>query len=94
MFFCSVTVILLHCGSFCHENKFLVCVNIPGNKAHSDSDSDWLNEFVTFQLFATHWTSATHWISAIHRFKVSIIKLQIYDTSVNLFVQTLIHDLE
>ncbi len=25
--------------SFCHENKFLVCVNIPGNKAHSDSDS-------------------------------------------------------
>ncbi len=48
--FCSVTVILLHCGSFCHENQFLVCVNIPGNKAHSDSDSedwsywcDWLN---------------------------------------------------
>ncbi len=37
--FCSVTVILLHCGSFCHENKFLVCVNISGNKAHSDSDS-------------------------------------------------------
>ncbi len=37
---CSVTVILLHCGSFCHENKFLVCVNIPGNKAHSESDSD------------------------------------------------------
>ncbi len=32
-FFCSVTVLLLHCGSF------LVCVNIPGNKAHSDSDS-------------------------------------------------------
>ncbi len=25
--------------SFCHYNKFLVCVNIPGNKAHSDSDS-------------------------------------------------------
>ncbi len=22
--------------SFCHENKFLVCVNILGNKAHSD----------------------------------------------------------
>ncbi len=37
-FFCSVTVILLHCGSFCHENKFLACVNIPANKAHSDSD--------------------------------------------------------
>ncbi len=33
--FCSVPVILLHCGSFCHKNKFLVCVN---NKAHSDSD--------------------------------------------------------
>ncbi len=38
--FCSVTVILLRCGSFCHENKFHVCINIPGNKAHSDSDSD------------------------------------------------------
>ncbi len=36
-FFGSVTVILLHCGSFCHKNKFLVCVNIPGNKADSDS---------------------------------------------------------
>ncbi len=35
-----VTVILLHCGSFCHENKFLICVNIPGNKAHSDSHSE------------------------------------------------------
>ncbi len=34
--FCSVTVILLHRGSFCHENQFLVCVNIPGNKADSD----------------------------------------------------------
>ncbi len=22
--------------SFCHYNKFLICVNIPGNKAHSD----------------------------------------------------------
>ncbi len=29
---------LLRCGSFCHENKFLICVNIPGNKANSDSD--------------------------------------------------------
>ncbi len=29
---------MLHCGSFCHENKFLVCVNIPCNKAHCDSD--------------------------------------------------------
>ncbi len=36
--FFSVTVILLHCGSFCHENKFLVCVNIPGNKPHYDYD--------------------------------------------------------
>ncbi len=36
--FCSVPVILLHCGSFCHKNKFLVCVNITANKAHSDSD--------------------------------------------------------
>ncbi len=39
-FICVLSVILLHCGGFCHENKFLVCVNIPGNKAHSDSDSD------------------------------------------------------
>ncbi len=29
---CPVTVILLHCGSPCHENKFLVCVNIHLNK--------------------------------------------------------------
>ncbi len=35
---CPVTVILLHCESFFHENKFLVCVSMPGNKAHSDSD--------------------------------------------------------
>ncbi len=40
--FCSVTVILLHWGIFCHENKFLVGVNIPGNKAHSDSDYDMI----------------------------------------------------
>ncbi len=25
--------------SFCHQNKFIVCANIPGNKADSDSDS-------------------------------------------------------
>ncbi len=36
MFFLSVTVILLHCGSFCHENKLPVYVNISCNKAHSD----------------------------------------------------------
>ncbi len=45
MLFCSV--ILLHCESFSHENKFLVCVNTPDNKAHSDSEMskcwyDWL----------------------------------------------------
>ncbi len=34
--FLFFTVILLHCLSFWHE--FLVCVNIPGNKALSDSD--------------------------------------------------------
>ncbi len=32
--------------SFCHENKFLVCVNIPSNKAYSDSDSDKLIQFL------------------------------------------------
>ncbi len=26
--------------SFCHYNNFLVCVNIPDNKARSDSDPD------------------------------------------------------
>ncbi len=36
--FCPVTVILFHRRSFCHENNFLVCINIPDNKAHSDSD--------------------------------------------------------
>ncbi len=40
LFLLSVFFVLLHSGSFCHENKFLVCVNIPGNKAHSDSDED------------------------------------------------------
>ncbi len=44
--FCSVTIILLHCGSFCHENEFLVCVNIPGNKAPSDSVSELLGHFL------------------------------------------------
>ncbi|XP_052445194.1 uncharacterized protein LOC127986959 isoform X2 [Carassius gibelio] len=34
--FCRCHSVVLR--SFCHENKFLVCVNIPGNKAHSDSD--------------------------------------------------------
>ncbi len=34
---CPVTIILLHCGaSVTHYNKFLVCVNIAANKAHSD----------------------------------------------------------
>ncbi len=55
--FCSVAVILLHCGSFCHENKFLVCVNIPGNKAHSDSDSDLclcvMESLCVFHVFRT-----------------------------------------
>ena len=33
---------LLFCRTveLCHNNKFLVCENLPGNKAHSDSDSD------------------------------------------------------
>ncbi len=47
MCFCSVTVVLLRCGSFCHENKFLVCVNIPGNKAHSDLWED----LIRFSLY-------------------------------------------
>ncbi len=39
----SVTVILLHCGSFSHKkNKILVCVNMPGNKADSDSNTPTL----------------------------------------------------
>ncbi len=34
--FCPVAVILLQ-WSFCHYNIFLVCVNIPSNKAYSHS---------------------------------------------------------
>lgn len=29
----------LCCGSFCHHDKFLACVNIIGNTSHSHSDS-------------------------------------------------------
>ncbi len=41
-------LLFFHCHyvalwSFCHENKFLVCVNIPGNKADSDSEDIVLN---------------------------------------------------
>ncbi len=49
--FFSVTVILLHCGSFCQENQFLVCVNIPGNKAHSDSDYPSMPQTQVFPLY-------------------------------------------
>ncbi len=51
--FCPVTVILLHSGSFHHENNFLICVNIPGNKVHSDSDS------------AGGCQTALHWIGGL-----------------------------
>ncbi len=42
-YFCIIRVLSCCCHSvalwsFCHQNKFLVCVTIPGNKAHSDSD--------------------------------------------------------
>ncbi len=37
--------------SFCHYNKFLVCVNIPGNKAHSDSDSDSVKGLKNFVFY-------------------------------------------
>ncbi len=47
----SVTVILLHCVNFCHENKFHVCVNIPSNKAHSDSDSDYVS-FILMSFYS------------------------------------------
>ncbi len=33
--------------SFCHYNKFLVCVNIPGNKAHSHFFKTFINAFIT-----------------------------------------------
>ncbi len=41
-----ICVLSCHCysvalWSFCHQNKFLVCANIPGNKANSDSDSEF-----------------------------------------------------
>ncbi len=42
-----ICVLSCHCHSvalwsFCHQNKFFVCVNIPGNKANSDSDFIYL----------------------------------------------------
>ncbi len=40
-----VFVLSLSFCSFCHENKFPVCVKIPGNKAHSDSDSEWTDPY-------------------------------------------------
>ncbi len=62
--FCSVTVILLHWGSFCHENKFLVCVNITGIKlilmfSIMDRAILWIeNSFkvtnILMDLFQTH----------------------------------------
>ncbi len=43
--YCSFVVCVRSCcchsvalWSFCHYNKVLLCVNIPNNKAHSDSD--------------------------------------------------------
>ncbi len=47
--------------SFCHQNKFLVCVNIPGNKANSDSDSEHNNNKKpvynkVFQLPVSPWS--------------------------------------
>ncbi len=54
--------------SFCHYNTFLVCVNIPGNKAHSDADivaqvavifpsktCSWIN------IFFWSWINITVW---------------------------------
>ncbi len=32
--------------SFCYKHKFLVCVNIPGKKAHSYCDSDTYNNWM------------------------------------------------
>ncbi len=36
LFFCCLCPVSVTLWSFCHYNTFLVCVNIPGNKAHSD----------------------------------------------------------
>ncbi len=58
--FCSVTDILLHCSSFYHKNKFLVCVNIPGNKAHSDSVSHDLSEIILICRFSAQETFLTN----------------------------------
>lgn len=38
LFLLRVTVVLCTVSFFCHRDKFLVCVNILGNKSHSDSD--------------------------------------------------------
>ncbi len=55
VFFCSVTVVLLHYGSFCHENKLIVCANIPGNKA----DSDTQYRAVAIIAIPCYWRSIT-----------------------------------
>ncbi len=53
-----VAVILLHCGSFCHYNKFLVCVNNHINKAHSHSHSftdSFSDSFCTLHPYTSRW---------------------------------------
>ncbi len=68
--------------SFCHYNKFLVCVNIPGNKAHSDSDSDSskktkqrdnpkLNKWISInivQSLSTCFSNASYFVALLFRF--------------------------
>uniref|UniRef100_A0A673KU66 Spindle and kinetochore associated complex subunit 3 n=1 Tax=Sinocyclocheilus rhinocerous TaxID=307959 RepID=A0A673KU66_9TELE len=49
LFYFLLSVFFVLSLSFCYENKFLVCVNIPGNKAHSDSEI-----FFKFPLFDLH----------------------------------------
>ncbi len=53
--FCSVIAILLHCGSFCHENKFLVCVKLILililQSPFGDSNNAENNTHITFKLY-------------------------------------------
>ncbi len=71
MFFCCVAVILLHCGSFCHENEFLECVNIPANKAHSDSG---------FVVQGHMWILVLKRDSQIGDYKISLIQISSQST--------------
>ncbi len=70
LFTCSICILLFSVSccchsvalwSFWHQNKFLVCVNITGNKALSDSDSDSFRFWFILILNMIHSDSDYFW---------------------------------